>query len=128
MPFFDVMGRLFKRIFRKIFGLSRKSSKRKSGFKTIFGKKLIIWVGECSADDQDGDSWAKYKVVEGKVKKRVIDKIRSKSKDNLDYDNYDKLEIVPLSRTAVILYESHKGVGFVPSKKYRVRLFKYYQK
>ena len=106
------------KFFRNLF----KTNKKK---KTIFGKKLIISVGQTSADDEDGDSSAGYKVQSGKIDVRKLSSRKWYSKDRLDFEIWDTLEIIPKTRTAVINYWHY---NYPNTKTYRIRLFREWRK
>ncbi len=108
-----------KKIFQVIFG---KNLRKKQ--KTFFGKKLIIEVGQTSADDEDGDRSAGYEVKEGKIQIKNLRKRRWKSKDGADFEIWDSLEIQPKTRIAVIKYQVHRHLD---TQTYRIRLFKYWK-
>jgi len=112
---------LLKTILQILFG----NNKKKAKLKTLFGKKLIIEVGQTSADDPEGDRSAGYKVKEGKIQIKNLGKRRWKSKDGLDFDIWDTLEIQAKTRTAVIIYRLY---DYPHTRTYRIRLFKYWKK
>jgi len=116
----NIMGFL-DTILHALFG-----TKKQRKQKTTLGKTLIVRVGETSADDQDGDLVGQYQVKEGKVKTRVLSKTRRQSKDGLDFDRWDTIEIRPVTRTAVVTYQLKSPHWTQKSK--RVRLFKYWKR
>lgn len=102
---------------------------KRNNKKSIFrGKKLIISVGEKSADDEDGDCRSNYFVIEGKVRERTINRTNLRSKDGLDFSSFKLVELTSLSRISKIAYFSHKGSSTIKSKRYIIQLFKNYQK
>jgi len=104
----------------RFIGSGQLSTKTKT--RTLCGKHLKIWVGETSADDEDGDCDGYYKIISGKVQRKVLK--REYWGDKVDFRRWKQILITPISRTAVIKYTYHAGAGSLPSKITRIRLFK----